>query len=68
MEGDGVSGEEPGPGHLARDRVLGEHREPVVDGVVHEHSQVGYAHLGVVLDAVTPQCVDSSDALEIGGR
>ena len=63
MEGDGVRGEEARLSDLARGRVLEEHRELVVDRVVSQNGEVGDTHLGVVLDAVTPQSVNSSDAL-----
>ena len=63
MEGDGVCGEEAGLRDLARGRVLGEHGELVVDRVVRQDREVGDTHLRVVLDAVSPQSIDSSDTL-----
>ena len=63
MEGDGVRGEEARLRDLARGRVLEEHRELVVNRVVSQDGEVGDAHLGIVLDTVTPQSINSSYTL-----
>ena len=63
MEGDGVRGEEARLRDLARGRVLEEDRELVVNRVVSQDRKVWDTHLGIVLYAVTPQSINSSDTL-----
>ena len=59
MQGDRIGGDDAGAGR-------GEHRVLVVDGVVHEHVQVGDAHPGVLPDAKAPEGVDASGSLGQG--